>query len=40
MKLYGMPQAAIKLGVVDQVVPLSQMPQALLQTLSPPPVRT
>ena len=37
--VYGMPQAAIKLGVVDQVVPLSQMPQALLQTLALP-VRT
>ena len=34
--VYGMPQAAIKLGVVDQVVPLPQMPQAILQALTPP----
>lgn len=34
--VYGMPQAAIKLGVVDQVVPLAQMPQALLQALVQP----
>lgn len=34
--VFGMPQAAIKLGVVDQVVPLSEMPQALLQALAQP----
>jgi two-component system chemotaxis response regulator CheB len=34
--VYGMPQAAIKLGVVDQVVPLPQMPQAILQALNQP----
>lgn len=37
--VYGMPQAAIKLGAVDQVVPLDQMPQAILQALAQP-VRT
>jgi len=34
--VYGMPQAAIKLGVVDSVVPLEQMPQAILQALAEP----
>ncbi|MBL9172933.1 MAG: chemotaxis response regulator protein-glutamate methylesterase [Verrucomicrobiales bacterium] len=34
--VYGMPQAAIKLGVVDDVVPLPRMPQALLQALAQP----
>ena len=34
--VYGMPQAAIKLGVVDHVVPLDQMPQALLRALAEP----
>jgi two-component system, chemotaxis family, protein-glutamate methylesterase/glutaminase len=34
--VYGMPQAAIKLGVVDHVVPLEQMPQAILQALAQP----
>ena len=34
--VYGMPQAAIKLGVVDQVSPLEQMPQAILQALAQP----
>jgi two-component system, chemotaxis family, protein-glutamate methylesterase/glutaminase len=37
--VYGMPQAAIKLGVVDQVATLDQMPQAILQALAQP-VRT
>jgi two-component system chemotaxis response regulator CheB len=37
--VYGMPQAAIKLGVVDQVSPLEQMPQAILQALAQP-IRT
>jgi len=31
-----MPQAAIKLGVVDQVAPLERMPQAILQALAQP----
>lgn len=34
--VYGMPQTAIKLGVVDQVAPLDQMPQAILQALAQP----
>jgi two-component system chemotaxis response regulator CheB len=34
--VYGMPQAAIKLGVVDQVSSLDQMPQAILQALAQP----
>lgn len=31
--VFGMPKAAIELGVVDQVAPLSQMPRAILATL-------
>jgi two-component system, chemotaxis family, protein-glutamate methylesterase/glutaminase len=34
--VFGMPQAAIKLGVVDQVATLEQMPQAILQALAQP----
>jgi len=34
--VYGMPQAAIKLGVVDQVATLEQMPQAILEALAQP----
>jgi two-component system chemotaxis response regulator CheB len=34
--VYGMPQAAIKLGVVDEVVPLAQMPQAILAAVTEP----
>jgi two-component system chemotaxis response regulator CheB len=34
--VYGMPQAAVKLGAVDQIVPLQQMPQAILQALAQP----
>jgi two-component system chemotaxis response regulator CheB len=34
--VYGMPQAAIKLGAVDHVVPLDQMPQAILKALAKP----
>ncbi len=34
--VYGMPQAAIKLGVVDQVAPLEEMPRAILQALAQP----
>lgn len=34
--VYGMPQAAIKLGVVDEVVPLEEMPRAILQALAQP----
>jgi len=34
--VYGMPQAAIKLGAADEVVPLQSMPQAILQALAQP----
>ncbi len=34
--VYGMPQAAVKLGVVDQVAPLEEMPQLILQALAQP----
>jgi two-component system chemotaxis response regulator CheB len=34
--VYGMPRAAIKLGVVDQVASLEQMPAAILQALAEP----
>jgi two-component system chemotaxis response regulator CheB len=34
--VYGMPQAAIKLGAADEIVPLPKMPQAILQALSAP----
>jgi two-component system chemotaxis response regulator CheB len=34
--VYGMPQAAIKLGAADEVVPLSDMPQTILQALAQP----
>lgn len=34
--VYGMPQAAIKLGVVDQVARLEEMPQAILEALAQP----
>jgi len=34
--VYGMPQAAIKLGAADEVVPLSKMPQAIMQALAQP----
>ncbi len=34
--VYGMPQAAINLGAVDQVVPLEQMPQAILEAVAKP----
>lgn len=34
--VFGMPQAAIKLGAVDQVVPLPRMPEAILQALAQP----
>jgi two-component system chemotaxis response regulator CheB len=32
--VFGMPQAAIKLGAAEQVVPLPRMPQAILRALS------
>ena len=32
--IYGMPRAAVQLGVVDRVVMLSQMPQVMLDTLA------
>jgi two-component system chemotaxis response regulator CheB len=31
--VYGMPRAAVELGVADQIVPLSQMPHAILRAL-------
>ncbi len=34
--VYGMPQAAIKLGAAEEVVPLPKMPQAILQALGQP----
>jgi two-component system chemotaxis response regulator CheB len=34
--VYGMPRAAIKLGVVDTVAPLEKMPGAILQALAQP----
>ncbi len=35
--VYGMPRAAAMLGVVDQVVPLGQMPGAIINTLADVP---
>lgn len=35
--VYGMPRAAVELGVVDKVVSLSNIPAAILQTLSARP---
>lgn len=34
--VYGMPQAAIKLGAAEEVLPLQDMPQAILRALAPP----
>jgi two-component system chemotaxis response regulator CheB len=34
--VFGMPQAAIKLDAADQVVPLPQIPQAILKMLAQP----
>lgn len=34
--VYGMPQAAIKLGAVEEIVTLEKMPQAILQALAQP----
>lgn len=34
--VFGMPQAAIKLGAAEQVVPLSRIPQTLLSLVSQP----
>jgi two-component system chemotaxis response regulator CheB len=34
--VFGMPAAAIQLGAAEQVVPLSQMPRAILRALSEP----
>ena len=31
--VYGMPRAAVQLGVVDQVVPLEQMPAAIIRAI-------
>jgi two-component system chemotaxis response regulator CheB len=32
--IYGMPRAAVQLGVVDKTVMLDRMPQAILDTLA------
>ncbi len=32
--VYGMPRAAVALGVVDRIVPLSQIPEALVAAVS------
>jgi two-component system chemotaxis response regulator CheB len=32
--VYGMPRAAVNLGVVDKLVKLDQMPKALLEALA------
>jgi two-component system chemotaxis response regulator CheB len=32
--VYGMPRAAVNLGVVDKLVMLEQMPKALLEALA------
>ena len=37
--VFGMPQAAIKLGAAEQVVPLQRMPQAILRALTEAPPR-
>ena len=34
--VFGMPQAAIKLGAAEQIVPLPKIPQAILKMLSQP----
>ena len=34
--VFGMPKEAIRLGVVDRIVPLTSMPQAICQALSAP----
>ena len=34
--VYGMPQAAVKLGAVDQVASLDKMPHAILRALAEP----
>jgi two-component system chemotaxis response regulator CheB len=31
--VYGMPRAAVQMGVVDQVVPLEQMPAAIIRAI-------
>jgi two-component system chemotaxis response regulator CheB len=31
--VYGMPRAAVELGVVDRVLPLSHIPQGIVQAL-------
>jgi two-component system, chemotaxis family, protein-glutamate methylesterase/glutaminase len=35
--VYGMPRAAIELGVADRILPLDQIPQAILHTLAARP---
>jgi two-component system chemotaxis response regulator CheB len=34
--VFGMPQAAVKMGAVDRVVGLQSLPQALLQAIAEP----
>jgi two-component system chemotaxis response regulator CheB len=34
--VFGMPRAAIELGAAEQVVPLTEMPQAILLALAQP----
>jgi len=35
--VFGMPQAAIRLGAANQILPLSQMPQAILAAINAKP---
>jgi chemotaxis response regulator CheB len=32
--IYGMPRAAVQLGVVDKSVPIERMPQAVMEHLN------
>jgi two-component system chemotaxis response regulator CheB len=32
--VFGMPQAAIRLGAANQVLPLAKMPQAILSAIT------
>jgi two-component system chemotaxis response regulator CheB len=34
--VFGMPKAAINLGAAEQIVPLPQIPQAILKMLAQP----
>ena len=35
--VYGMPRAAVELGVVDRILPLNQIPQALVNAVTASP---